>query len=188
MPLGLHHIMAYEHHYGPGPWVDEGRPDWTSVYYHRADEAGIGFDRTATGSNAVAQYFPEVAEVFGDIAHTPPELLLWFHHARWDHEMPSGATLWDELALRYQRGVDAVREWQRQWGALRGKIDAQRWEHVRALLARQEKDAREWRDACLLYFQTFSKRPLPEGVEPPEHDLEYYKNKQIHHFPGDPAG
>jgi alpha-glucuronidase len=184
-PLGLHHIMAEGHHYGPGPWVDTApRADWNSTYYHRADERGIGFDRSPSGSNAVAQYFPPVAEVFGDVRRVPERLLLWFHHVPWDHRMASGRTLWDDLALHYQGGVDAVRRMQAEWRSLDGRIDAERYEQVRAFLAIQEKEARWWRDACLLYFQTFSKRPLPAGVEPPEHDLAYYEAIRKRYVPG----
>ncbi len=188
MPLGLHHIMAEGHHYGPGPWVAEaGRADWTSVYYHRADAVGVGFDRTAAGSAAVAQYHPEVARVFGDPDACPEKFLLWFHHVPWGRPLKSGRPLWDELGLHYQAGVDAVVAWQQVWAGLGGKIDAGRHAHVASLLARQRKDARHWRDACLLYFQTFSQRPLPEGVEPAEHPLEYYKNFRLRYVPGDPA-
>jgi alpha-glucuronidase len=175
MPLGLHHIMARNHHQGPGPWVNEGRPDWTATYYHRANENGIGFDRTATGSNALAQYAPEIARRWSDLATCPDELLLWFHHLPWDYRMRSGRTLWDELCLRYQHAVDNVRNWQHAWAALNGAIDAERFRAVATLFAQQERDARIWRDACTQYFAMFSKRPLPSGVESPEHPLEYYR-------------
>jgi alpha-glucuronidase len=177
MPLGLTHIMAEGHHYGPGPWVDlkgAGRPDWTSVYYHKASESGIGFDRTESGSNALEQYAPEWRALWGDPENCPENLLLWFHHVSWDRTMKSGRTLWDELCLTYQQGVTEVRALQGQWNSLRGSIDDQRWTEVSQRLARQEADARDWRDACLLYFQQFSKRPLPPGVEAPTHDLQYY--------------
>jgi alpha-glucuronidase len=189
MPLGLHHIMAVGHHYGPGPWVANlPRADWTSVYYHRADEGGIGFDRTPSGSNALEQYAAPWRELWGDVATVPENLLLWFHRVPWDHRMKSGRTLWDELCLRYQQGVDEVRALQRDWASLAGKIDADRHAHVTTRLARQERDAREWRDACLLYFQTFSKRPLPPGVEAPEHDLAHYKSIRLRYMPGNPGG
>jgi alpha-glucuronidase len=184
-PLGLHHLMAEGHHYGPGPWVDEAaRPDWTSVYYHRADASGIGFDRTATGSNAVSQYFPEVAQVFGDVRRVPESLLLWFHRVPWDHRMASGRTLWEELVGRYQGGVDAVRRMQATWRSLEGRLDAGRYDEVHSFLAIQEKEARWWRDACVLYFQTFSGRPLPAGYERPEHDLEHYRAIRKRYVPG----
>jgi alpha-glucuronidase len=187
-PLGLHHLMATDHHYGPGPWVDNLRPDWNPVYYHRADANGLGFDRTATGSNAVAQYAPEVARRFGNLATCPENLLLWFHHVPWDYRLPSGRTMWDELCLHYQHGVDAVRGWQTTWASLQDLIDAERFAHVAALLRRQECEAQWWRDACLLYFQTFSHRPLPAGVEPPAHPLNYYEAIQLHYVPGTPGG
>ena len=175
MPLGLHHLMARNHHQGPGPWVAGGRADWTSLYYHRADEKGLGFDRTATGSNALAQYAPAVARRWADLATCPDEFLLWFHHLPWDYPMRSGKTLWEEICLHYQCGVDAVRDWQKSWDALAGAIDDERFQSVQALLRRQEHEARIWRDACTQYFATFSKRPFPAGYEPPEHPLEYYR-------------
>jgi alpha-glucuronidase len=185
MPLGLHHLMATGHHYGPGPWVsDLKRADWNPVYYHRADERGLGFDRTATGSDALAQYAPAAAARWAGLATCPDEFLLWFHHVPWDYRMRSGRPLWDELCLRYQRGVDTVRAWQKTWDGLQPLLDAERFAHVRGLLARQERDAREWRDACTQYFASFSKRPLPAGVEPPEHPLEFYQNKKYDYQPG----
>ncbi len=175
MPLGLHHIMARDHHQGPGPWVAGGRADWTSLYYHRADENGIGFDRTSIGSNALGQYAPEVAERWANPATCPDEFLLWFHHLPWDYRMRSGKTLWDGLCLHYQRGVDTVRNWQKSWDALAGIIDDERFQSVQTLLRSQEWEARIWRDACSQYFATFAKRPLPAGYEPPAHPLEYYR-------------
>ena len=184
-PLGLHHLMARGHHWGPGPWVSGGpRADWTSVYYHRADAEGIGFDRTGTGSDAVGQYFLPLPERWGRLETVPEKYLLWFHHVPWDHRMASGRTLWEELLHRYQRGVDAVRQMQRTWRSVDGMIDPERHEQVRAFLAIQENEARWWRDACVLYFQTFSKRPIPDGYEPPAHTLEEYMAIQERPVPG----
>jgi len=184
-PLGLHHLMARGHHYGPGPWVSGGdRADWTSVYYHRADAAGIGFDRTATGSGAVSQYFPPVRDVFASLERVPERYLLWFHHVPWDHRMRSGRTLWDELVFRYSRGVDEVREMAATWRTLEGMIDPERFAEQTAFFTIQEKEARWWRDACLLYFQTFSHRPIPEGYERPAHTLDYYESIESHSVPG----
>ena len=189
MPLGLHHLMAEGHHQGPGPWVSEaGRADWTSVYYHRADANGIGFNRTASGSNAIAQYAPEVARRFGNLETCPENLLLWFHHVPWDHRMLSGRTLWNELCHRYDGGVKTVRTWQKTWAALASQIDPEQHAHVSALLARQEREARDWRDACTLYFQTFSKRPFPPELEPAAHPLEYYRAIQLRYVPGSANG
>ena len=184
-PLGLHHLMARGHHYGPGPWVEGGpRADWTSVYYHRATRQGIGFDRTETGSNAVSQYAPEVAEVFADRGRIPEEVLLWFHHLPWDYRTSSGRELWDELVHRYTRGVEAVREMRRTWEGLAAYVDAERHRQAAEFLAIQEKEAKWWRDASIAYFQTFSRRPLPQGYEPPEHTLEYYKSLSFPYAPG----
>jgi alpha-glucuronidase len=173
-PLGLAHIMATGHHYGPGPWANGGRPDWTPSYYHRADSAGIGFDRTATGSNAVAQYFPTVRDQFANRNSVPEKYLLWFHHVKWGERMRSGLTLWEELVHHYNAGVDTVDAMQRTWQSLRGKIDAQRFGSVGGFLSIQQKEARWWRDAALQYFGTFSRMPIPAGYEKPAHSLDYY--------------
>jgi alpha-glucuronidase len=183
-PLGLHHIMARGHHYGPGPWVAGGRPDWTSLYYHQADNDGIGFDRTATGSNAVSLYYSPYRELVGNIETCPENLLLWFHHVAWDYTMKSGRTLWDELCYLYNRGGEAVRTMQQTWDALEAYIDHARFIHVKALLAIQEQEARWWCDACLLYFQTFSGQPIPSEYEQPAESLEYYMNLTHYYVPG----
>jgi alpha-glucuronidase len=185
-PLGLHHLMARGHHYGPGPWVDGGpRADWTSVYYHRADRNGIGFDRSASGSNAVGQYFPPVAGVYGDPARVPESLLLWFHHVPWDRRMRSGRTLWDELVGRYSRGVRQVQSMQATWAGLRDRIDPQRHQQVAAFLQIQREEAQWWRDASVAYFQSVSGRPLPAGERPPPQPLSYYQALQFPFAPGD---
>ena len=174
-PLGLHHLMARGHHYGPGPWVTGGpRADWTSVYYHRADAGGIGFDRTTGGSNAVSQYAPPVRDRFNNLQTVPEEYLLWFHHVPWEHRMASGRTLWDELTARYCRGVQAVGEMRKTWQDVSAFVDAERFEETRAFLAIQEQEARWWRDASVLYFQTFSKRPINDSCGPPAETLEHY--------------
>ena len=179
-PLGLHHLMWGGHHYGPAPWWNtESNPVWNPVYYHRADERGLGFDRTATGSNTVSQYHAPVRDRFANLATCPEKFLLWFHHVAWDYRLRSGRTLWDELALHYQRGVGWVRAARRNWDALSSVIDMERYAEVAKKLAIQERDAVWWRDAVLLYFQTFSKRPLPVGVEKPQHTLEEYKAKSL---------
>ncbi len=118
-PLGLHHIMWGKTHYGPAPWWDtEPREDWNPVYYHKAEPGGIGFDRTRTGSNSVTQYHKQVSETFGNLNSCPEKFLLWFHHVPWDYRLRSGKTLWDELCLHYQRGVDWVRAKRKEWAGL----------------------------------------------------------------------
>ena len=181
-PLGLHHIMACDHHQGPGPWVNQGRADWTSPYYHQANAQGLGANRTS----AIAQYAPEVRVSYEDPHRCPEEFLLWFHHVSWDEQLRSGRSLWEELCWRYSAGVDSVREMRRKWESVASTIDERRAEHVRALFRLQERDARHWRDASLLYFQTFSQRPFPQGHELPERDLEYYKNMTLYYVPGIP--
>ena len=183
-PLGLHHIMYYGHHYGPGPWVDSGRADWTSVYYHRADSAGIGFERTPAGSNALEQYRPPLRELYGRVESCPEELLLWFHHLPWEHRMKSGRILWEELCYRYDAGVRSVGRLRSEWASLQEHIDAERFSEVSTLLAKQERDARIWRDACTLYFQTFSGKPFPADFDPPQHDLQWYKAHTYEDIPG----
>jgi len=184
-PLGLHHLMGWDHHYGPGPWIkDKQRTDWTSVYYHRADSIGIGFDRTGTGSGAVNHYYPEVAEKFSSLDNCPEEYLLWFHHIDWNYKLKSGRTLWEELCYRYYQGAESVGEMIKTWEALKDKIDEERFNHVRMLLNIQHKEAIWWRNACVLYFQTFSKQEIPAGLEKPNHTLEYYESLKFPYAPG----
>jgi len=179
-PLGLHHLFWGGHHYGPAPWWDkEKRDDWNPVYYHKADAFGIGFDRTKTGSNTVSQYHAPVRQQFSNVDRCPEKFLLWFHHVSWDHKMKSDRTLWQELALHYQSGVDWVRSTRATWATLSGAIDPERHAAISKKLAIQERDAFWWRDACLLYFQTFAKRPLPRGVDPPAKPLAEYKEKAL---------
>jgi alpha-glucuronidase len=183
-PLGLHHIMGYNHHYGPGPWVaDKPRADWTSVYYHQADEKGIGFNRTASGSNAIEQYQIPVQEQF-KLQSVPDKYLLWFHHVPWDHKMRSGKILWEDLCYNYSVGVETVRWMGRQWQSLESKIDAEQFRQVGSLLKTQEKEALWWRNACLLYFQSFSKRVIPIDLEKPEKTLQYYQSLEFPFAPG----
>jgi alpha-glucuronidase len=184
-PLGLHHLMATGHHYGPGPWVgDLERPDWNPTYYHRADRNGIGFDRTASGSNAVGQYAPPVAKRFGNPKTVPQEFLLWFHHLPWEYRMPTGRTLWHEIVARYTHGVDEVGAMRATWDRLRPHVDAERHSEVAAFLGIQQKEAQWWRDASIAYFQSVSGRPLPPGFAPPAHSLEHYKALSFPNAPG----
>lgn len=174
MPLGLHHIFAGNHHYGPGPWyAPKGvRPDWTPPYYHQADANGIGFDRTRTGSDAVSQYHEPLATQFNDPSTCPEIYLLWFHHLPWTHKMKSGRTLWDELCYYYERGVLQVRQFQKVWDRAESYVDAQRFAEVQSKLRRHFRDAQIWKDSCLLYFQQFSRLPIPYDIERPVNDLE----------------
>jgi alpha-glucuronidase len=184
-PLGLHHIMGYNHHYGPAPWFDKAsRPDWNPVYYHKADSVGIGFDRTASGSNALAQYAPEVQKEYVDAKTCPDKYLLWFHHVSWSWPMKSGRTLWQELCYKYYTGVDEVRWMQYAWNGMSDYIDKERFEQIKMLLGVQENEAVWWRNACVLYFQTFSRMPIPAGYEKPDHTLDYYKGLRFPYAPG----
>jgi len=184
-PLGLHHIMGVNTHYGPGPWVDNaGRADWNATYYHRADSAGIGFDRTGKGSNALAQYQKPVQDRFENLATCPDEYLLWFHHVKWSYRMRSGKTLWDEMVHHYYMGADSVRKMQQTWDKMTPYVDKEQYQSVRQLMAIQYQEAVRWRDACVLYFQTFSNMPIPAGYEKPLHPLSFYRNQKFHFAPG----
>ncbi|GAA0748405.1 alpha-glucuronidase [Sphingomonas sp. ABOLD] len=184
-PLGLGHVMATGHHYGPGPWVsDLARPEWNPTYYHRADADGIGFDRTPTGTNALGQYAPQVAKRWGDLKTVPDSLLLWFHHVPWDYRLRSGETLWNSLIAHYDTGIATVEGMQRRWAGLEGKVDARRWAEVRDFLAIQRQEAQWWRDASIAYWQSLSKRPLPAGHLAPPRPLSYYEAIRTPHAPG----
>ena len=174
MPLGIHHIFAGTHHYGPEPWyAPKGvRADWTPPYYHKADAVGMGFDRTTTGSGNVKQYPEALCRLYNDINTCPENLLTWFHHVPWDFKMKSGRTFWDELCHKYDDGVHEARHFLAVWDAMQPYVDAQRFSEVQRKLRIQARDAEWWRDACLLYFQTFSQRPIPQDVEHPVHNLD----------------
>ncbi len=185
MPLGLHHLFDTGHHYGPGPWVGNlSRPEWNPVYYHQASPEGVGFDRSPAGSNAAGQYAPPLASKYGNAATCPEEYLLWFHHLPWDYKLKNGTTLWDGLGLKYQEGVEAVKQMIDTWDSLEGKVAPELHHQVQMLLAIQWQEASWWKDACMLYFQTFSKQPFPKGMEPPVHNLEYYRSLKFPYAPG----
>jgi alpha-glucuronidase len=184
MPLGLHHIFAADHHYGPGPWwAPKGmRHDWTPPYYHKADSNGIGFDRTPVGSNAVSQYHEPLASQFTDLKTCPEKYLLWFHHLPWDYKMQSGRTLWDEICYHYQEGLNQVREFQKIWDRIEPYVDHERFTAVQSKLRNQCRDAQTWKDACLLYFQQFSHKPIPYEIERPVYDLDILIENDMKRF------
>ena len=170
MPLGLHHLFAGGHHFGPESWCyHEGwRKDWLPSYYHNASSEGIGFDRTReTGSGAVDQYNEPLASIYNSLEACPEELLLWFNHVDWDHRMASGRTLWEELCLHYDRGVRQVRHFCEVWKGMRNYVTPSRYREVLTLLEGNARDAAWWRDACLQYFREFAQRPYPDGIELP---------------------
>ncbi|WP_417941185.1 alpha-glucuronidase [Flavobacterium sp. RS13.1] len=177
MPLGLHHIFAglNNTHYGPGPWFGPKgiRTDWTAAYYHKADSFGIGFDRTTKGSGAVNQYHEPLKSQFENVESCPEIYLLWFHHLPWDYKMKNGRMLWDELCYTYDKGLNEVRQFQKIWDKVQPYIDEQRFYEVQSKLRRQCRDAQIWKDGCLLYFQQFSKRPIPFDIGRPVYDLDY---------------
>jgi alpha-glucuronidase len=184
MPLGLHHIFAANHHYGPGPWwgPKNVRPDWTPPYYHQADTNGIGFDRTRNGSNAVSQYHEPLSSQYNDLNTCPEVYLLWFHHLPWDYKVQpkadqplaekSGRTLWEAICYHYENGLQQVREYQKLWDKEKPYIDEQRFSEVQSKLRRQCRDAQIWKDGCLLYFQQFSRQTIPYDIERPIYNLD----------------
>jgi alpha-glucuronidase len=175
-PLGLVHIMASNHHYGPGAWVNDlSRADWNPVYYHKADAQGVGFDRTAGGSNAIEQYFAGARQTFGSRDTVPDELLLFFHRVGWQEVLSSGRTLWAELVHRYSQGVDDVAAMRASWATVKGRLDSRRFDEVSEALEIQHYEARWWRDASLSYFAQISKLAIPSGYAAPAQSLAFYQ-------------
>lgn len=174
MPLGFHHIMSANGHYGPGPWWGPARmrADWTPLYYHQADTLGVGFNRTTSGSDAVSQYHEPVASQFNDVNTCPAIFLLWFHHPSWSHKMKSGRSLWDEICYHYDEGVQQVRHFQKTWDKAALYVDTARFKAVQRKLRMQSSNAVLWKDACLLYFQQFSRMPIPFDIERPVNNLD----------------
>jgi alpha-glucuronidase len=184
-PLGLAHLMDTGHHYGPAPWVcDLARPEWNPCYYHRADARGIGFDRTASGSNALEQYAPSIAAQWSDPATTDEDYLLWFHHVPWDFRTRSGRPLWDELVRRYDRGVAQAEAMKETWRGLESFVDPRRHRDVSEFLAIQANEAKWWRDASLAYWMSLNGLALPQGAAAPEHSLEFYRSLTFPEAPG----
>ena len=159
MPIGLHHIFAFDHHYGPEPngFIPQYPIEWCPVYYHKADSLGIGFDRTHTGSDATAQYREPYCSMYDDINTCPERYLLWFHHVPWSYRMKSGRTVYEEMQFHYNRGVEEVEDFVRIWQEAKPVIDEQRWQEVDTRMQHQLENAREWRKVCLDYFGSFSK-------------------------------
>ena len=174
MPLGLHHIFAGGHHYGPEPWCDPRgwREDWKPKYYHKADKAGLGFDRTMAGSQNVRQYPDALFNIYNKVETCPEQLLLWFHHVPWTHKMHNGETLWEALCHTYDQGVRQAEAFARVWEQMKPYVDAERYEAQKLNFDRQARDAWWWRDACLLYFQQFSGMKLPLDCPAPKYKFE----------------
>lgn len=167
MPLGLHHIFKFDHHYGPEPdgFIASYPLEWCPVYYHKADAQGIGFDRSSKGTDAVGQYPEPYRSLYDNIETCPEEYLLWFHHVPWDYKMKSGSTLWQELCMKYNMGVAMVEVYRDFWHTSAKqymKGHEQEWQHTDSLLNVQLENAKEWRNTCLKYFQTFSKMKIYE--------------------------
>ena len=167
MPLGLHHIFKFDHHYGPEPdgFIASYPLEWCPVYYHKADAKGIGFDRSSKGTDAVGQYPEPYRSLYDNIETCPEEYLLWFHHVAWDYKMKSGSTLWQELCMKYNMGVAMVEVYRDFWHTSAKqymKGHEQEWQHTDSLLNVQLENAKEWRNTCLKYFQTFSKMKIYE--------------------------
>lgn len=167
MPLGLHHIFKFDHHYGPEPdgFIASYPLEWCPVYYHKADAQGVGFDRSSKGTDAVGQYPEPYRSMYDNIATCPEEYLLWFHHVPWNYKMKSGSTLWQELCMKYNMGVAMVEVYRDFWHTSAKqymKGHEQEWQHTDSLLNVQLENAKEWRNTCLKYFQTFSKMKIYE--------------------------
>ena len=167
MPLGLHHIFKFDHHYGPEPdgFIASYPLEWCPVYYHKADAQGVGFDRSSKGTDAVGQYPEPYRRLYDNIETCPEEYLLWFHHVAWDYKMKSGSTLWQELCMKYNMGVAMVEVYRDFWHTSAKqymKGHEQEWQHTDSLLNVQLENAKEWRNTCLKYFQTFSKMKIYE--------------------------
>lgn len=167
MPLGLHHIFKFDHHYGPEPdgFIASYPLEWCPVYYHKADAQGVGFDRSSKGTDAVGQYPEPYRSMYDNIATCPEEYLLWFHHVPWTYKMKSGSTLWQELCMKYNMGVAMVEVYRNFWHTSAKqymKGHEQEWQHTDSLLNVQLENAKEWRNTCLKYFQTFSKMKIYE--------------------------
>ena len=167
MPLGLHHIFKFDHHYGPEPdgFIASYPLEWCPVYYHKADAQGVGFDRSSKGTDAVGQYPEPYRSLYNNIETCPEEYLLWFHHVAWDYKMKSGSTLWQELCMKYNMGVAMVEVYRDYWHTSAKqymKGHEQEWQHTDSLLNVQLENAKEWRNTCLKYFQTFSKMKIYE--------------------------
>jgi alpha-glucuronidase len=160
MPLGLHHIFKFDHHYGPEPngFIASYPLEWCPVYYHKADKNGVGFDRSSKGTDAVSQYRPQVGRIYDNIKTCPENLLLWFHHVPWNYRMKDGSTLWESLQYHYNEGVLWTEHAHNVWHSkMRHYVDQQRWEEVDKRMEHQAENAREWRDVCLKYFGSFVK-------------------------------
>lgn len=167
MPLGLHHIFKFDHHYGPEPdgFIASYPLEWCPVYYHKADAQGVGFDRSSKGTDAVGQYPEPYRSMYDNIETCPEEYLLWFHHVPWTYKMKSGSTLWQELCMKYNMGVAMVEVYRDFWHTSAKqymKEHEQEWQHTDSLLNVQLENAKEWRNTCLKYFQTFSKMKIYE--------------------------
>lgn len=190
MPLGLHHIFAGGHHYGPEPWCAPAgwREDWLPRYYHKADSIGVGFNRTdhyeasttqSTGSGNTLQYPEPYRSMYNDMDKCPEELLLWFHHVPWQYNMKNGKTLWVNLCNNYDQGVREAQSFVKTWKKQKKYVDPKIYQEQLWRFERQAKDAQWWRDACVLYFQQFSKMPLPNGSPKAKHSLETLMNYHL---------
>ena len=182
MPLGLHHIFAGGHHYGPEPWCNPNgwREDWKPRYYHRADSTGLGFNRTTNGGTSNTRQYPDsLFLIYNNVETCPEQLLLWFHHVPWNYRMHSGETMWNTLCHTYDQGVREANAFADIWNSMKPYVDAERFAEQKANFDRQAKEAIWWRDACILYFQQFSKMPLPLDSPTPVHILKQMMDFKI---------
>jgi alpha-glucuronidase len=183
-PLGLHHMMGEGNHFGAQPWLEKsGRPDWTSIYCHRADSEGLGFDRTGKPSNALSLYNPAVHKQWNNPTTMDLNYLMWFHHVPWDFKLSTSRTMWNEIMSRYHEGPEEVKNMQGKWKAHQPFIDSETYDNIKGRLGIQYRESINWRDACCLYFKEFSKLPLPAGLKEPDRTLEDMKTiEKIYHL------
>ncbi|HWD20925.1 MAG TPA: alpha-glucuronidase family glycosyl hydrolase [Verrucomicrobiae bacterium] len=148
-------------HYGPGIEASE-KNGWGQ--WHRADEQGIGMDRTvATGTGFIGQYPPEVARLYESEATCPDELLLFFHHVPYTHVLHSGKTVIQSIYDSHYEGAGAAAAFVKQWESLHGLVDESRYAEVRKALEYQSGHAMVWRDAICQYFARLSGIPDAQG-------------------------
>lgn len=161
--IGLMHMMyngeaRLENHYDPGPgeW-----PEYTGIA-----EDGIGIDRTPTGSDYAGQYRGPWPARYADPETCPEELLLFFHHLPWEHELDDGTTVVQRLYDNCFEGVERVRDLRERWNALEGTVDERRHRRVAERFDEQVVQAERWRDSLVSYFYEYAGVPDERGRVP----------------------
>jgi alpha-glucuronidase len=148
-PFGLCFMVNPGIHYGPSP---EGYEFSRWGTYHRADADAIGIDRTPGGTGYTGQYAPANAALFADSAACPENMILFFHHLRYDYKMKNNKTLLQNIYDTHFEGCDEVKAMMETWTSLKGKIDGDCYAGVLARFEKQLANAQEWRDVINTYF------------------------------------